>query len=66
MSRSDNTEWHREYTPYWAQWGLPRGAGRYLRRRWNKQQRMRARTALRHQEEAEPSRGRHSVLYDYW
>lgn len=66
MSRSDSTEWHREYVQYWKQWGLPRGTGRHLRRQWNKRQRQASRGALMRETEPEPTRTRHSVLYDYW
>jgi hypothetical protein len=66
MSRSDNTEWHRAQPPGWRWWQFTRGQGRDLRRRWQKSQRQRERTALRQTEEPEPTRTRGSVKYDYW
>jgi hypothetical protein len=51
---------------HWATFTLPRGTGRYLRRRWNKRQRQAERAALRREAEPEPVRTRHSVHYDYW
>jgi hypothetical protein len=69
MARSDNTEWKPGMTglaKHWATFSMPRGTGRYLRRRWQKQQRQRERGALRRGAEPEPSRPRGSVRYDYW
>jgi hypothetical protein len=74
MARSDNTAWrqHRvdpRLNPLarkWESWSLPRGRGRELRRQWNKTQRHREREALARREEPEPTRTRHSVIYDYW
>jgi len=66
MSRSDNTEWHRASPPNWKWWQFPPGAGRNLRRQWNKQQRQRERQALHRDEQPEPVRTRHSVQHDYW
>lgn len=69
VSRSDNTAWRPGLSGlerHWATFSLPRGTGRYLRRQWAKQQRQRARAALRRAEEPEPSRPRHSVIWDYW
>jgi len=73
MSRSDNTArpedgqvGQRGLQKKWATFSLPRGTGRYLRRKWNKQQRARQHAALLRQEEPEPTRPRHSVRRDYW
>ena len=73
MSRSDNTAraqdgevGQRGLQKTWATFSLPRRTGRYLRRKWNKQQRGQARAALSRQEEPEPTRPRHGVNYDYW
>jgi hypothetical protein len=66
VSRSDNTEWHREQPPSWRWWQFQRGAGRDLRRRWQKQQRQQQKVALRQMDEPEPTRPRGSVKYDYW
>jgi len=63
VSRSDNTG---KRNVKWHTWSLPRGTGRYLRRKWQKRQRRAGRAALRQQEEPEPVRPRHSVRYDYW
>lgn len=69
MSRSNNTMplrlregWER----YAAGFALPAHTGRYLRRRWHKQERRKARNALAAAQEPPPSRSRHSVIYDYW
>jgi hypothetical protein len=66
MARSDNTEWHRSSPPSWKWWQFREGAGRDLRRRWQKQQRQRERQALQRGDEPEPARPRHSVQHDYW
>jgi hypothetical protein len=71
MSRSDGTPWRAswrdsEASKHWEMWSLPRGTGRVLRRQWSKRQRQVERAALRRGREPEPSRGRHSVHYDYW
>ena len=69
MSRSDNTAWQRDLgglEKRWQTWSLPRGTGRELRRRWQKQQRQKERVALRTGAEPEPARPRHSVHWNYW
>lgn len=68
MSRSDNTAWtgQRHVDRRWETWSLPRGTGRWQRRKWQKQQRQAERAALHRGGEPEPTRPRHSVQWDYW
>ena len=69
MSRSDNTAWKpgmNGLERHWATFSMPRGTGRWLRRQEAKAQRQRARSALRREEEPEPYRPRHSVIWNYW
>lgn len=68
MSRSDNTPWtgQRHLDRCWETRSLPRGTGRWLRRKWQKQQRQAQQAALHQHTEPEPARPRHSVHWNYW
>lgn len=72
MARSDNTAWceapdgTRGLMRKWTSRSMPAGTGRYLRRKWNKQQRHAERIALARQLEPEPVRPRHGVGRDCW